>query len=242
MSKKVFRVLMLSLLICALCLCMLVSCTKTERQVSSIQIVKGAFKESYALDESLDLTNSKILVTYVDGETENVNITLGMVSGFDTSKTTTGATLTVTYRGQSTNFIYKVTNAVSIDTSFRYQFEVVDGGASLDVSVKAKNVSMVANGVYAMRFTVSTTGGIALSEIKVASDKFGLECYQSSVSSAVIVVYSLNGYDSIEDNATIVTLKATKPAILGTLNIQNASMSDGEQDYVVPAITYTYGG
>ncbi|MBQ8177890.1 MAG: bacterial Ig-like domain-containing protein [Clostridia bacterium] len=243
MSKRVLKALILTLLICVFSLCALASCVSSEKQVSSIQIVQGSFKESYNLDEGLNLTNAKILVTYLDGTSENVSVTQGMVSGFDTSKTTTGATLTITYREVSVNFIYKVANAVSIDTSFRYQFEVTDGGASsLDVAVKAINASKVEGGVYAMRFTVSTTGGIALSDFKVINDKFSMEYYQSSVSSVVFVVYSIDGYEPVVDNSTIITLKATKPSVLGTLNVQNASISDGEQDFVVPAITYTYGG
>ncbi len=242
MSKRLLKILTLTLLVCVFSLCVLASCADNAKEVSSIQIIQGSFKESYALDEGLNLTNAKILVTYADGSTENVSITSSMVSGFDSSKTTTGATLTVFYRSKSVNFIYKVTNAVAIETSFRYKFEVVDAGVTFDVAVKAKDASKVENGVYAMRFTVSTTGGIAISDFKTANDKFSMERYQTSVSSAVLVVYSTNGYEPVDDNSTIITFKATKPSVMGTLNIQNASISNGEQDFVVPAITYTYGG
>lgn len=244
MRKRIFKVTAILLLVLALSAVALSACND-EKTVSSIQIVQGSFKESYALDEALNLQNAKILVTYSDGKTANVPITESMVSGFDTSKTTMSATLTVIYKDKSANFVYKVTNTVSVETSFRYSLEIKDGTehSGLDVSVKTKNVKKVENGVYAMRFTVSTTGGIVLSDLKLALDgKFAMSVYSVSVNSAVVVIYSSDGYEPVPDESVILKLKATKPSEKGTINIQNASISDGEADFVVPAVSYKLGG
>ena len=246
MRKNIFKLATLVLLVLSLSLFMLTACNKGDegKVVSSIQIIQGSFKESYTLDEKLNLENAKILVSYKDGSTGNVAITSDMISGFDSSKTTTAGVLTVTYKGSSVNFTYAVTNAIAIETAFRYALSAVEseqGGYNL--TVKGVGASSVVEGVYAMRFTISTTGGIAISEIATPKpEKFGVSVYSPSVSSAVIVVYSLNGYESVTDNEAIITLKATKPTDKGTINIQNASISNGMTDFVVPASTYTLGG
>ena len=244
MFKRLFKIAVILFVVSALSVCALSACNK-EKEVSSLQIVQGSFKESYALDEGLNLQNSKILVTYTDGSTANVAITEGMVSGFDTTKTTSGTTLTVSYNGKSVNFIYKVTNSIAIETSFRYGLEVQQSTehTGFDISIRAKNADRVENGVYAMRFTISTTGGIVLSDLTLGlQEGFDMSVYSVSVNSAVIVIYSSDGYKPVPNDGIILKLKASKPGQLSTVTIQNASISDGQADYVVPAVTYTYGG
>lgn len=246
MIKCIFKILTILLLVVAfvfaLCAC---NDGTSEKGVASIQVVQGSFKESYRLDERLDLTNAKILVTYVDGKTANVSVSEDMISGFDTSKTTTDGVLTITYKGVKVRYTYKVTNSIAIETSFRYSFVVSESAEhpGLDVQVKALNASKVEEGVYATRFTLSTTGGMSLSNYAVQlGEGFSMETYSVSVNSIVFVIYSVDGYEPIGDGATLISIRASKPSVMGTLNIQNASISNGIADYVVPAITYTYGG
>jgi len=240
MNKKILKSVIILVVACLIPVLLLTACAK-EKNVSSIQIVQGSFKEIYALDENLNLSHAKLLVTYTDGSTANVSITSAMVSGFDTSTTTTGRTLTVTYKGKSANFIYKVQNSVSVETAFRFNLGVAENEAKngYEVSIKAQNVG---DGIYALRFTLSTSGGIALIEptLKLGSE-FKMQIYSSSASSMVIVVYSDSGYDSVPEGAEIFAVKATKPNEKGTINIQNASVSDGANDYIVPQAEYKIG-
>ena len=240
MNKKILKSVIILVVACLIPVLLLTACAK-EKNVSSIQIVQGSFKEIYALDENLNLSHAKLLVTYTDGSTANVSITSAMVSGFDTSTTTTGRTLTVTYKGKSANFIYKVQNSVSVETAFRFNLGVAENEAKngYDVSIKAQNVG---DGIYALRFTLSTSGGIALIEptLKLGSE-FKMQIYSSSASSMVIVVYSASGYDSVPEGAEIFAVKATKPNEKGTINIQNASVSDGANDFIVPQAEYKIG-
>ncbi len=242
MRKKVIKVIALVFIITILCVFLLSAC-KGEKTVSSIRIVEGSFKESYLLDERLTLTNAKIAVTYADGSTENKAITADMVSGFDTSKTTTSAKLTVTYKGASVNFLYKVINSVSIDTSFRLTLEVKEGTehAGYDVSVKATGAETVEEGIYCVRFTVASAT-VTLSNPKLAvKEGYALHVEKLSAGSMVFVLYSEDGHTPLE-NGVVVTLQATKPISTGTLNIQNASMSNGVSDFVLPATSLTIGG
>lgn len=240
MNKKILKSVIILVVACLIPVLLLTACAK-EKSVSSIQIVQGSFKEIYALDENLNLSHAKLLVTYTDGSTANVSITSAMVSGFDASTTTTGRTLTVTYKGKSANFIYKVQNSVSVETAFRFNLGVVENEAKngYEVSIKAQNVG---DGIYALRFTLSTSGGIALIEptLKLGSE-FKMQIYSSSASSMVIVVYSYSGYDSVPEGAEIFAVKATKPNEKGTINIQNASVSDGANDFIVPQAEYKIG-
>ena len=240
MNRKVLKSVIIVVVACIIPVLLLSACNQ-EKDVSSIQIVQGAFKEIYALDETLNLTNSKILVTYTDGSTANVAITSSMVTGFDSSTTTTGRTLTVTYKGKSANFIYKVQSSVAVETSFRFNRGALENESKdgYDVSIKAQNVG---DGVYAVRFTLSTSGGIALTEPTLKlGEGFKMQIYSSSISSMVVVVYSETGYDSIAEGAEIFAIKATEPKEKGTINIQNASISNGVSDFIVPQAEYKIG-
>ncbi len=243
MRRKIVTVVLLSVMIIILSVFVFSACN-SEKTVASIRIVEGSFKENYALDEKLNLSKAKIVVTYTDGTSENKMVTQDMITGFDTSRTTTNAKFTVTYKGASANFYYKVSSSVSIETSFRLSFEVKESTehSGLDVAVKATGAETVPNGVYAIRFTVAANGGITINtpELKVA-EGYKMTTQKLSVSQIVFVLYSSNGYTALE-NGTILTFKATKPLTTGNLFIQNASISNGEYDFVVPQSSYSLGG
>lgn len=82
-----------------------------DETVQSIEITKQPDKLSYIHKiENLDLTGAKLLVTYADGSTATVDITMEMISGFD--NTNIGAnTVTVTYEGQTVTFEVQIIKA-----------------------------------------------------------------------------------------------------------------------------------
>lgn len=75
--------------------------------VTKIDIKSNPTKTTYNIGESLDLTGAKITVTLSNSSTEEIDITSGMVSGFD-STTAGDNTVTVTYEGQTTTFMVTV--------------------------------------------------------------------------------------------------------------------------------------
>lgn len=245
MNKKIFKKVVLLILACLISLAVLSACSgEKEGSVSGIQIVEGAFKEIYTLDEKLDLTNAKILVTYTDGSSKKIGITKEMVSGFDTSTTTTGRTITIAYKGKETTFIYKVQNTISVETSFRFTLgaTIYENLTAYKVEVGGKNVGSVEEGIYAMRFTIAGTKGVDFRNPQLQLDeRFQMQVYDVSQNNKVIVIYSVNGYDALPSDAPILTIEATKPAVSGSIIVQNASISDGNQDYVIPQVTCEIG-
>lgn len=243
MNKKVIKCIVLITITCLLPILVLSGCVR-EKTPSSIQIVKDSFKDIYALDEGLNLQNAKIMVSFTDGSSETVSITASMIKGFDTSTTTTGRTLTVTYKGKSANFIYKVQNSIAIETSFRFNLSVVNNeeGGGYECLVKAHKASTVPEGVYAVRFTLSGESGVTLREPRLMlGDEFMMESYSPSVSTVVIVVYSVTGCDSLQDGDTIISLKVSQPSTSGAIVVQNASISNGVSDFVVPQTNVKVG-
>ena len=111
------------------------------------------------------------------------------------------------------------------------------------ITVKGARASTLQNGVYAVAFTVSTTGGINLSEVSLKVERgYLISAFTISDTAKKIVISSSTGYDALPDSCDLVEIKATIPSTKGTINIQNATISDGESDYVVPSSTYNYGG
>ena len=104
------------LLVLALALLGLVACDKTTdptqgeennppveaATVKSISVVDG-YKNAYVVGDSLDLSSLKLLVTYSDDTTKEVNVTSQMISAVDMSAAGT-KTITVTYEGKTTTF------------------------------------------------------------------------------------------------------------------------------------------
>ena len=80
-----------------------------ETEVTELEIkTKPTKVEYYEGSETLDLTGAKITVTYLDGYTEEIDITNDMITGFD-SAILGEQTITVTYSGQTTTFKINIT-------------------------------------------------------------------------------------------------------------------------------------
>ncbi len=224
----------------ALAVTLLAGCSSTT--VSSIAIAQGSFKEVYALDEVPDYSRAQLVVTYTDGKQANVRITEDMVSGLSTSKTVTGATLTVTYKGFKATFMYRVSGSVNVDTSVRLKTEIaetVDGRNA--VKVKIYGIEQDGIGVYAVKFTLSGVGGVVLDEpTPIGGDVYKTKWTRISDNTVNVVVYSVTGYDSFTEGAEITCVWATLTLNQGSLNIQSITISDGTRDYVVPGSTIKF--
>ena len=78
--------------------------TIVEKELVSIEIAQQPDKTIYIQNyEELDVTGGKIRLTYNDDTTEEIDMTTGMVSGFNNS-TLGPQTLTVTYEGKKATF------------------------------------------------------------------------------------------------------------------------------------------
>ena len=78
-----------------------------ENSVSSLNITSTPSKTSYYVGEDLDLSGLEIEAVYSNGSTSYVDVSLDMVSGFNSSKVGT-QTVTITYRGYTATFTVEV--------------------------------------------------------------------------------------------------------------------------------------
>ena len=77
-----------------------------ERVITSIK-VEGIVKTKYVEGQSLDLTGGKVIVSYNDDTSEEIDLTSDMISGYD--KDHLGKqTITVTYQGKTATFEVEV--------------------------------------------------------------------------------------------------------------------------------------
>lgn len=91
-----------------------------DQTVQSIQVTQKPNKLAYVHKvDALDITGGKLLVTYMDGSTTTVEITMDMVSGFDNTNEGVN-TITVTYGGKTTTFEVLIVRAKVI-------FQMADG-------------------------------------------------------------------------------------------------------------------
>ena len=80
----------------------------TFKKLTSIDI-NGEIKSTYTVGECLDLNRAKLLLTYSNDSQSEITIGTNMVSGFDSS-TAGEKTLTITYKGKTTQVNYTVSN------------------------------------------------------------------------------------------------------------------------------------
>ena len=78
--------------------------TVVEKELVGIDVIEIPLKNTYIQNyEKLDVTGGKIRLIYNDQSTEDINMTIEMITGFDNSQLGENI-LTVTYEGQTTTF------------------------------------------------------------------------------------------------------------------------------------------
>ena len=229
-TKAIISVLIIVLL---LSVCVLVACSNPiGREVEKIAIINGSFKDTYYLDEEVDLKNAKIRVTYTDGTGENIPITKDMISGLSTAICTNSATLTVTYKERTATFIYKVVSDRNIETAVRLNASWVSGDSEC-VVVTASGV--VDAGVSAMAFTLTANEAVNFSSVTLSlSNKWGIQYSVINSRNVSVVIYAKNGYDTLSADGEICRINAVKGMGNATIYLQSASFSNGEKDYIIP--------
>lgn len=128
----------------------------TTRSIKRIYIADGSFSDIYSLNAQLDLSNARLAVVYDNNSTEIVAITADMVSGFDTSTTTDGRTLQIKYRGQTAEFVYKVSSDTSIDTAVRFALSTGTDSNGNYVSIAVENADK--DEFFAMSYKLTIVG------------------------------------------------------------------------------------
>lgn len=234
MKKRVFKAFVFILALTVFVL--LPACSDDRGDVVSLAFVEGSFKETYVMDEALDLTSAYILVTYENGSVERVQVTESMVSGFSSAVQTASGRLTVTYGGQSIIWMYRVTGTGNVQTPFRLSISATDAAGVYEIA--AGGVDMVSPGVYAFAFDISVGTGMSLGgECLLLAEGFSFTSRLSEDGRNLgIVMWSADGATPLAGNGAVCSFTVSGT---GSVTIQNASVSDGTADYTVPQHTYT---
>lgn len=212
-------------------------CRDKKGSVVKLDFAEGAFKETYSVDETLDLTNSYILATYEDGSVSRVRITPEMVSGFSSAVATSSGKLSVSYGGQSIVWLYTVKGSGGVQTSFRLKPVAVKSAAANEYTVYVNAEGIGANGIYAVAFDVALVSLASEGACEVSAEGWNISVNVTDSANFRVVMWSADGYASVAEGATLVSFKVT--GTKGAVSVQNASVSDGTADYTVPGATYT---
>ena len=84
--------------------------------VTSITVDTQITKKTYYVGENLDITDGKIVVNYLNGESSVIDITAAMISGYNKNNAAT-QTITITYEGKTTTFTVLVKQDSIIEIS-----------------------------------------------------------------------------------------------------------------------------
>lgn len=211
------------------------ACKPRALKIDSIEVVGTTLKEFYALDEQIDYENAKIKVYYSDGTSQIINITESMVTGFNSSITSENAIMVITYEKVSVNFSYSVTYSVPVQTAFRIQMvkKEIDGRKTT-VSVRATGLSK-SGPVYAVRMIVQSTSDVTINSVSLKQSGFTLTQQWTGYTQVSLIIFSNDGELAIEEDSIILEIEATRASKTGTLYIQSIAVSDGENDFAVPA-------
>lgn len=79
--------------------------------VQAISLKSTNHKTVYALNEPLDVSNLTITIHFSNNTTQDMAVTAGMVSGFDSSQAAEQQTLTVTYQEKTTTYTIQITDS-----------------------------------------------------------------------------------------------------------------------------------
>ena len=98
--------------------------------VTSIELKTAPTKTTYFEGEDFDVAGGVITATYENEQTEDIEITAEMISGFTSTASETAKTLTITYQGKTTTLSYQVSaivvTSIKLSADFKYDYFVGD--------------------------------------------------------------------------------------------------------------------
>lgn len=260
--NKILKKLICIILLVAFLIAILTACKKgraIESPVEKIEILQGSFKSQYALDEQLDLSNAKIKVFYLSGETEEKSITIDMIAGFDTRTNLPATkTLEVVYRGVSTTFTYEVLGETHVTSPIRLVIEEAPdpekGAGYCCLNLYILHADEVTNGIYALMFDVEKASELSIAVTTVVlsqriSAKWTTTPYENTENpnKFSILAYAKNGQDALlttidEGESTqkilLYSIRIKKPSSASTIHLKNITISDGTKDTKAPNLTF----
>jgi len=233
LKRKYFICIAILLLAVSLCI-MLPGCGQARlKDIKSIRIVSGSFKESYALDETFDFSGAYIVATYADDTTERIGIEADWVTGLDL--TTTGSkTLEVSYRDKKTSFIYNVTYKMTITTPVRLISGRADEGDNKVLLLTLNETERMP--VYAVKLII-TLSGLTFNKIENNVPEGWAVAEHQNGSVLTMLFYSKTGTVAL-DRSQALTKLSLQGSAGGIVYVQTL-ITDGATDRKAPDLTIT---
>lgn len=109
MTKRWIVIIVLIMLFASV----LSACAGTEITLVSVAVEEGTIKTAYSLNETIDLTGARLILTYSSGAPSSIAITEDMLTGLSTANVGVFS-MVVTYQGRRTSLSYSVSTNSSI--------------------------------------------------------------------------------------------------------------------------------
>lgn len=224
-------------IISGLCVC-LSSCQKDgEEVVNSVEVREGSLKNSYNLDEKLNLANVFIVVN----GTKVVGVTADMVEGFNTDTVTPTASprqMRIVYLGKyyTSYWSYHVVSTYQVNTKARINAVLSSSGDNLRLIL---NLSLdELKDIYAVSFTVeynsasyTPSAGSFIGNIK----DWEISCEDDSAGKLGVVYYAPPSVQPLNSGGKLLTLDFTKlTGTVKSVTVSGIILSDRKQEFYLP--------
>lgn len=214
------------------------------KKVVRIEVMSGALKDAYQLDETLDLSKAFIQVYYEDGDTEKIKLTSNMISNFDTSTNVPMVKeMTITYNSVITTFRYKVGGQEGINTNVRVLLEekkVSDTERIIDIYLINSNVAE--KPIFAMNFNIEKNQYINfkdnISNVQKLPLSWKTEAHMPDSNTVKILCYSSDGITELPHSSKLLLYSFKIHKLTGDsfIKLTNVYFSDGEKDLRAPDV------
>lgn len=228
-------------------LCLPLVASGCAARVASVAFRNNAFADTYTVDETVNYDAAFLTVTYSDGSAKDVNITPEMVTGFDTA-TTGKKTLTVTYEGTALTHEYYVYNAenaqrpvVLTDRVFLDRAENESGTRIYLYYKKTSEFSPLA-----ISFTLEADKDLFEKDkedlLSVRTPDDSTAVFKAVSNKKIRVIINRVNAGSLPAYSEILCVKLPSGIAANEILVKEITLSDGKQDYYLPAVRYGFGG
>ena len=194
-----------------------------ENSVSSLNITSTPSKTSYYVGEELDLSGLEIEATYSDGSTSYVDVSLDMISGFDSSVAGT-QTLTVTYGDCTATFDVEVEKQIVYHT---ITFNANGGNGTMAPRTVKETSSYYFN--IASNFTAPT--GYGFSHWNTKADGSGTS-YERGYYPILEDITLYAQWENVESSLNVELPESTSFSISQTVNGDNVKFKCSNSYYI----------
>lgn len=234
--KKYFKILVIMLCMLVLSIT-LAACRKEDKNISSVEKIEikaeATYKKDYKINQNLDIDGLIIEAKYSDDSVKDIDVTLSMISGFETYNIGKNKIATIIYEGKTTTFKYNVADEpttiidlVSIELKSGYikDYKVND---VLDISGLVLVAKYSDDSVKDVDVTLSMVSGFET--INIGKDKIATIIYDTK---AIEFTYNVEKELSVMEELILIMQNTSNAK---NYNIEHHEIHDfNDGDNVIP--------